>query len=199
MDRVDDDAILAPVAPKAGTGQREGYATALAQLWSGLSRTLAQLDAVAERPDADGLMSLPALQYRLHVAAELLAGTPPPNGAEAAHEELLGALRDARDLTGDVVDRGAGPALVPQWRVALFRVRLARSQLLTPPAPDAAEVVAAEDDVELEPPALVAPILALTCALLGSVGVVVGALLGPWPLWVAGLALVGASPLVLRR
>ena len=187
------------MAPKAGTGQREGYATALDQLWTGLARTLAQLDAVAERPDGDGLMSLPALQYRLHVAAELLAGTAPPDGAEAAHEELLEALRDARDLTGDVAERGAGPALVPQWRVALFRVRLARSQLLAPPAPDVADVRSADVDVELAPPGLVAPILALTCALVGSVGVVVGALLGPWPLWVAGLALVGASPLVFRR
>ena len=182
------------MAPKAGTGQRAGYATALAQL----ARTLGQLDTVAERPDADGLLSLPALQYRLHLAAELLAGTAPPHGAEAAHEELLGALHDARDLTGEVAERGARPALVPQWRVALFRVRLARSQLLAPPARDVPEV-APEPDAELEGPGLVAPMVALTCALLGAVGVVVGALLGPWPLWAAGLALVGASPVVFHR
>jgi hypothetical protein len=189
---------LRPVAPKAGTGEREGYATALAQLWPGLARTLAQLDAVAGRPDADGLLALPALQYRLHLAAELLSGTVPPNGAEGAHEELLDALHDARDLTGEVAERGAGPALVPQWRVALFRVRLARSQLLAAPAPDVPDAPP-EPDAELDGPGIVAPMVALTFALLGSVGVVVGALLGPWPLWAAGLALVGASPVVFHR
>ena len=187
------------MAPKAGTGQREGYTTALARLWPDLARTLTHLDAVAARPDEDGLLSLPALQYRLHVAAELLAGTAPPQGTETPHEDLLDALRDARDLTGEVAERGAGRALVPQWRVALFRVRLARAQVLEPPAPEPRDPAETEPDEKLEVRALLAPYAALTAAVVGRVGVVVGVLLGPWPLWAAGLALVGASPAALRR
>ena len=187
------------MAPKAGTGQREGYATALAQLWPDLARTLTRLDAVAARPDEDGLSSLPALQYRLHLAGEVLAGTRPPAGAEAAHEELLEALEDARDLTGDIAERGARAGLVPQWRVALFRVRLARSHVLTPPAPNAHEAAIDADDPELGRPAVLGPFLALTSVVLGAVALVVGGLLGPWPLWAAGLALVAVSPVLARR
>src|SRR5919197_1894635 len=144
------------VAPRAGTGEREGYATAVAELWTTLARTLARLDEVAQRPEPDELDALPLLQYRLHKSVELLAGIEPPRGTEEAHAELLAALEDARDLTGEVAAADEPAGLLHQWRGALFRVRLARSQLLLPralPAP-------LRDEVELEQAVSLAPQLA---------------------------------------
>src|SRR5262249_55474347 len=89
------------------TSQREGYATALAGLWSGLSRTLTRLEAAAADPDdldEATLERLPRLQYELHCASELAVGMEPPPGAETAHAELRAALADARDATAEVVD-----------------------------------------------------------------------------------------------
>lgn len=183
------------MAPRAGTGEREGYATAVAELATKLARTLRRLDEVAQVPDPDGLDSLPSLQYRLHQSVELLAGIDPPSGSEDAHAELLAALEDARDLTGEVAASGDVSGLLHQWRGALFRVRLARSQLLLPralPAP-------LRDELEVEETASLAPQLAaLTLMLVAAVALVVGALLGPWPVWAAGVALVACAFLVYR-
>jgi hypothetical protein len=183
------------------TGRREGYATALAGLWSGLSGTIARLEAIAgepaERLDEAALESLPALQYALHRASELTAGIAPPAGAHRAHAELAAALVAARDATGDVVDAlelggaEAARALVHQWRGALFRVRLARHRLAARP---------------IQAPALSAeqagfPWRALAGALLvalGALAFTAGAVVAAWPLWATGLVLVAAGFFVYR-
>src|SRR5207253_1874642 len=90
-----------------GTGQRHGYASALAGLWSDLSSTLARLEALAAEPeelDETAGEVLPGLQYSLHRASELAHGISPPAGAETAHAELAAALADARDVTAEVAD-----------------------------------------------------------------------------------------------
>jgi hypothetical protein len=184
------------VASRTGTGEREGYATAVAELWTDLARTLRRLDEVAEQPYVEELASLASLQYRLHRAIELLAGIEPPAGAEDAHAELLSALEDARDVTGEIVAAGDVSGFVHQWRAALFRVRLARSQLLQPRALPTAR--ADEAELDDDGASLAAPLAALTLTLLAAVALVVGALLGPWPVWTAGLALVAAAVLVYR-
>jgi len=181
------------VAPRVGTGEREGYATAVAELWTNLARTLGRLDDAADTEDLD---SLPSLQYRLHEAIELLAGFDPPNGAEEAHADLLEALEDARDLTGEVVASGEVAGHLHQWRGALFRVRLARSQLLLPRALPPA--VREDEELDAGQASLAPQLAALTLMLLAAVALVVGALLGPWPVWAAGLVLVVGALLLVR-
>ena len=131
-----------------GTGERQGYATAIAGLFGSLSRTLTQLEQLAAEPDVtladdDVLALIPGLQYTLHAASETAAGIDPPADAEASHAELAAALADARDATAEVADAAAagGPdaawPLVYEWRGALFRVRLARARLASAPAAEA--------------------------------------------------------------
>lgn len=185
---------FAGVASRVGTGEREGYASALAGLWTDLSRTLARLDAVASHPDPESLELLPSLQYRLHEAAERVYGIHPPKAAEHAHGELIEALEAARDLTAEIAAAGDVDGLLHRWRGALFRVRLARSQ------------VAAARPRPLEPQAepadlgssIAAPLGALTLTLIGAVALATGAVLGPWPVWVFGVAAVALGLLVYR-
>jgi hypothetical protein len=184
------------VAPRVGTGEREGYATALAGLWGDLSRTLARLDEIAADPE-QGTDALPMLQYRLHRAAELVYGIRPPRAAEDAHADLVDALEDARDLTSEVVARGPVDGLLHRWRGALFRVRLARSQILQ------ARAIHSEPEAVPAPPeqassSFAAPLGALTLTLLGAIALTTGAVLGPWPVWVAGVAAVAVGLLVYR-
>jgi len=182
------------VTSRAGTGEREGYATALAGLWSDLSRTLTRLDAVAAHPDPDSLEALPSLQYRLHEAAERVYGIHPPKAAERVHAELIDALEDARDLTAEIVAAGDAGGLVHRWRGALFRVRLARSQVAAA-RPRPLEPEPEPDDLRSS---FVAPLGALTLTLIGAVAVTTGAVLGPWPVWVGGVAAVALGLLVYR-
>jgi hypothetical protein len=139
---------------------------------------------------------LPSLQYALHAASELALGLRPPAGAEIAHAELAAALAGARDATAEiaeVLEHGGGIAaepLLPEWRGALFRVRLARLRVATPkPLP-------AELEIEPEPTvrgdALAATILALS----GATVFATGATLQLWPVWALGLALFASSILV---
>ena len=132
------------MSQELGTGERHGYATAMAGLFGGLSRTLTQLEQLAAEPDTtladeDVLALIPGLQYTLHAASETAAGIDPPADAEASHAELAAALADARDATAEIADAAAagGPdaawPLVYEWRGALFRVRLARARLASTP------------------------------------------------------------------
>lgn len=182
-----------------GTGER--YATELGELWSGLARTLGELDGVAADPseldDEDALDELRRLQHRLHTFGERIFGLTPPEGSEASHAELSDALAAARDATGEIaaaVD-GAGvraaELLVHEWRGALFRVRLARLRL-TAPAP-----LAAEPEPE-SLPGWKAPLVALGLVLAGVAAFVTGATVGPWPIWVAGMLAVCGSMLAYR-
>src|SRR5262245_31178087 len=136
--------IGTPLTPTPGIGSRR-YAGAMASLWGRLSLSVRSLETLAQDRDRleDGAAALPALQYELHWASELLVGVEPPEGGEVAHAELAAALVEARDLTGDVseaLETGgveAAAMLLHEWRGALFRLRLARSRLPARPVAEA--------------------------------------------------------------
>jgi len=186
------------VAQETQAGLR--YASQVGELWGELALTLARLEAIAlapERLDEDETVgALKRLQYRLHLAGESVLGLSPPAAAEHAHTELAEALAGARDATGDVAvavdehgSRGAEP-MVFVWRGALFRVRLARLRLTgdqPPQAPPRPQL-----------PRLEAPLAASALTIGGTAAFALGATIGPWPLWVAGMLAVCLS-LVLYR
>jgi hypothetical protein len=189
------------VRPGVASGQREGYAAALTDLWKRLSWALTELESIAGDPaelfDEDSVLDrLPSLQYALHAASELALGLRPPAGAEIAHAELAAALAGARDATAeiaDVLEHGGGIAaepLLPEWRGALFRVRLARLRVATPkPLP-------AELETEPEPTARGDALAATILALTGATVFATGATLQLWPVWALGLALFASGVLV---
>jgi hypothetical protein len=188
------------LAAKTGTGQR--YAMQMGELWSGLTRTLSRLESIAGDPELlaedDVVDALRRLQYALHSASEHAYGLVPPAGAETAHAELAAALAGARDATAEVVEAvdesgvDGAAILVHEWRGALFRVRLARLRLAGPrrALPEAED--APKDG------GVAVPLAAFLLALGGALAFVVGATIGPWPLWVAGIAGVCASVVVYR-
>jgi hypothetical protein len=188
------------VRPGVAGGQREGYAAALSGLWSRLARALAELEAIASNPDEllddEMLERLPPLQYALHAVAELAVGLRPPRGAETAHAELAASLAAARDITAEVfeaVELGGATAaepLLPEWRGALFRVRLARLRIATPSPLPVEE--APEPELAHGASALTATLLALS----GAAVFAAGATLGLWPVWALGLALFAGGLLV---
>jgi len=179
------------------TTERERYVSALAGLWEGLAATLRRLEAIAAEPEllADAEERLPALQYGLHRAGELVAGISPPPGAEGAHADLAVALQAARDATAEV--RGvletegvvAAMLLVHEWRGALFGVRLARHRLTLTP-------LRALPRPRPEPGFSRSAALATGLVLAGTAAFTAGAVTVLWPVWGAGLALVLASFLV---
>jgi hypothetical protein len=182
------------LAPQIGSGER--YDVVMGEIWPSLARTLSRLDLLAGEPegleDDRAAAALRRLQYALHVASEQLHGLEPPPGAATAHAELADALACARDATAEVVETvstwgadGVGP-LLPEWRGALFRVRLARLRLATPTA-------AKNAPPEPAPAALAPALLAVGLALAGALAFVAGATLGLWPVWAAGLVAVAAA------
>ena len=187
--------------PVVASGQREGYAAALTGLWKRLSWALTELESIAGDPaelfDEDSVLDrLPALQYALHAASELALGLRPPAGAEIAHAELAAALAAARDATAEiaeVLEHGGGIAaepLLPEWRGALFRVRLARLRVATPkPLPP-------ELETEPEPTARGDALAATILVLSGATVFATGATLQLWPVWALGLALFVSGVLV---
>jgi hypothetical protein len=185
-----------------GTGQRHGYASAIAGLWSELSHTLARLESIAAEPEdrlEDALDTLPPLQYALHRTGELVVGIDPPPGSEIAHAELAAALADARDATAEVLDAvdSGGPeaagVLVHEWRGALFRVRLARHRLLARPTP--APLPAPPAGIPDTP---AAALVATVLILIGVGAFTTGAVMGLWQLWAAGLTLVASGLFAYR-
>jgi hypothetical protein len=182
------------VSQELRTGERQSYATAIAGLWNGLTRTLTRLEQIAADPDAslaetETVDSLPGLQYTLHAASEAVAGIAPPAEAQSSHAELAAALADARDATAEVAEAASGGGaeaawpLVWEWRGALFRVRLARLRLAPVPESVQAERYAST------PVAVTAVALALG----GAIVVAVGALLGLWPIAAAGVTVVACA------
>jgi len=189
------------VRPVVASGQREGYAAALTGLWKRLSWALTELESIAGDPaelfDEDSVLDrLPALQYALHAASELALGLRPPAGAEIAHAELAAALAAARDATAEiaeVLEHGGGIAaepLLPEWRGALFRVRLARLRVATPKS------LPAELETEPEPTARGDALAATILVLSGATVFATGATLQLWPVWALGLALFVSGVLV---
>jgi hypothetical protein len=189
------------VRPGVAIGQREGYAEALTGLWKRLAWALTELESIAADPnelfDEDSVLErLPPLQYALHAASELALGLRPPTGSEAAHAELAAALAGARDATAEVaevLEQGGAvvaEALLPEWRGALFRIRLARLRAATP-KPLPAEPAAAHE-LPRRGDALAATSLAISGAALFAAG----ATLGLWPVWALGIALFAGGLLV---
>jgi hypothetical protein len=187
------------LAPKTQTGER--YASQMGELWSGLTRTLSRLERIADDParlaEDELLDALRRLQYGLHSASEHTYGLVPPSGAETAHAELAAALAGARDATAEVAEVveewgvDGALSLVHEWRGALFRVRLARLRLAgPPPAPKPAS--------EERRGQIAVPLAAFLLALGGALAFVVGATVGPWPLWVAGILGVCGAVLAYR-
>jgi len=187
------------VAPNTTSPER--YAAEMGELWTELSHTLARLDRYAATPDrlddARAEVSLNRLRYALHLASEHAYGVAPPPGAETAHAELRSSLAAARDATAEVAealtDQGADAVepLLPEWRGALFRVRLARLRLATP-------VPRQETLGDLRDESMTRPLVAFLLALLGALSFVAGATLGLWPVWSAGALAVCASVLAYR-
>ena len=194
-----------------GSGERRAYAAAVADLWERLGTALARLERIAEAPaeqlGEDVLDELPPLQYNLHAGAELAVGIAPPPGAEGAHAELVAALAQARDATADVgraIDAG-DPDLVerllPEWRGALFRVRLARLRAL-----ERFPLAAPGEAPRRSPPAARAPqrsspaltIAATVLVVAGALLFTGGAVLAAWPVWAAGLALFAGGFVLFR-
>lgn len=190
----------------ATSGAPQTYATELAGLWTGLSRSLSDLEGLAAKPElrlaeADAPHRLARLRYVLHSAGELTLGIEPPEGAERVHAELAFALGRARDLTAAVahaLDEGGVEAVrpfVPEWRGALFAVRMARTRAGQPAVEEAAR-----DAVRPLPP----PAQALTSIVLIVLGAALfagGTMWHRWPAWGVGLVLltVGCALAAQRR
>jgi hypothetical protein len=172
----------------------------MAGLWIDLRLALCRLDALSASPDVllDGEEQLPALQYNLHCAAELVAGLTPPEGTELEHDELADALMDARETTAEIAEALAhgGPdataPLVWEWRGALFRVRYARLRLQRP-RPVAVRTFPSEP----QPTRSSLPFPAAAVAM-GSSLVLVAALLGLWLLVALMLAATLAASILWR-
>jgi hypothetical protein len=187
------------VAPNTTSPER--YADEMGELWTELSHTLARLDRYASTPDrlddVRAEVSLGRLRYALHLASEHAYGVAPPPGAETAHAELHQSLAAARDATAEVAealtDQGAEAVepLLPEWRGALFRVRLARLRLATPSS-------RRETLGEIRDDAFARPLIAFLLALFGALAFVAGATLGLWPVWAAGAVAVCASVVAYR-
>ena len=183
-----------------GSGSPRAYAAAMAGLWIDLRSTLSRLDALAA--DCDDLVensdALPSLQYELHSAGELVAGLEPPAERERLHEELADALADARDLTAEIaeaLDHGGADGAAPllwEWRGSLFRIRFARLRLERPRRAPATPAALTAPQPRTPPP------VAAGVVALGSVLVLLAALLGIWLL--VGITLAGtlAASILLR-
>ena len=193
------------------TGERRGYASAVADLWEGLGTALARLERVAEAPAeamaAERSEELRALQYTLHAGAELAHGIDAPPDSGAAHTELVAALAQARDATAEVVtalEEGDGELverLLPEWRGALFRVRLARLRALERaplrlPGADAPEAHPLAETFER--PVSGTALLATGLVVAGALLFTAGAVLAAWPLWAAGLMLFAGGFVLFR-
>jgi len=177
---------------------------AVSHLWEHVGVALVRLERVAESPaDAvtdDLIDELPQLQYSLHAAAELAVGIDPP------HAELVAALGEARDVTAEVAnalelgDVDFVDPLLPEWRGALFRVRLARLRALE----RTAVPIRSDGDAEPTPPRRprerpsLSAIIATGLVIGGAFLFTAGAVLAAWPVWAAGLALF-AGGFVLYR
>ena len=191
------------------TGERQTYESSVARLWERLGLALTRLERIAEaRPEqivdeAGG--DLPSLQYALHASAELAVGIQAPKPAEAAHEELLAALGQARDATAEVAaaveddDELSVERMLPEWRGALFRVRLARLRAL-----ERSPLALPEEEPGARTPRRPAPdpsraaIAATILIFSGAALFTAGAVLAAWPLWAAGLALFGGGFILFR-
>jgi hypothetical protein len=192
------------------SGERRAYASAVADLWERLASALTRLERIAEAPAGhvpdEVVDELPQLQYSLHAGAELALGIEPPAGAEAVHAELVTALGQARDATAQVAqaledgDDEVVERLIPEWRGALFRVRLARLRALErfPLRVSDERVEAPVEERGKRPDSSLAAVAATILVLGGAVLFTAGAVMAAWPLWAAGLALFAGGFVLFR-
>ena len=205
--------IPEPMERTARSGERREYASAVAGLWEPLGSALARLEQIAEEPpEAIGgeiLEELPTLQYSLHAGAELALGIQPPRGAEGAHAELVDALEQARDASAQVAfalqcgEDELAARLLPEWRGALFRVRLARLRALErfSLVPSSAERRSEEPKGPERSEGALSRASAIGATLLVIAGALLftaGAVLAAWPVWAAGLALFAGGFVLFR-
>lgn len=200
--------MIAPMERVVRSGDRRAYASAVADLWERLASALARLERIAESPvdrvaDEAG-DELPHLQYSLHAAAELALGIEPPYGAESVHAELVTALAQARDATAEIgqaledVDDDLVERLLPEWRGALFRVRLARLRALERfPLRERRDGPVAPPERE-ESSSSLAALAATALVIGGALLFTAGAVLAAWPLWAAGLTLFAGGFVLFR-
>jgi|SRR5215211_736426 len=190
-------------------GERRQYTEAVTDLWEGLGGVLARLERIAEQPAHDvveeGFGELPSLQYHLHVAAEVACGFVPPAGGESTHDELVAALVQARDATAQVVfateegDETVVEQTLPEWRGALFRVRLARLRALERLAVPVRHGSVPGEPASVRDRGSAAAAIAATClAIAGAFLFTAGAVLAAWPVWAAGLALFAGGFVLFR-
>jgi hypothetical protein len=194
------------------TGERQAYTSAVTDLWKRLGVALVRLERIAgsdaEWSNEGMLDELPGLQYTLHAGAELALGISPPRGLEDAHAELVAALTQARDSTAEIAQAAetAGPELVepllPEWRGALFRVRLARLRALDRPgirvATDSPPAGPVPDERVPFTRSGLAALIAMGLFLGGGLLFTAGAVLAAWPIWAAGLMLATGGFLLVR-
>jgi hypothetical protein len=191
-------------------GERQAYTAAVTDLWERVGTALTRLERVADSSSEelvdDHVEELPTLQYALHQGAELAVGIDAPDMAATLHAELVAALAEARDATADVAyasetgDPEAVEHLLPEWRGALFRVRLARLRAL-----ERSKAIAAEQPRRSSPGrsdrtdrTAVSAIVATVLILGGAFLFTAGAVLVAWPVWAAGLALVAGGFILYR-
>ena len=179
-----------------GSQSTHPYRRALDRLRRDLSPTLDALDRAAADPwELDGLAEeLSALQRALQASFERSVGIDLDPWHDAEREQLELALLAASVETADIAEALAetGPtgavALVWEWRVALFAVRLALRELERPePEPLTGSAVPNQELV---------PLLLLAAGVAGVLG---GALASLWPIWLCGLLLVALSTTLSHR
>jgi hypothetical protein len=191
-------------------GERQAYTAAVTDLWERVGTALIRLERVAESSSEELVdehsEELPGLQYALHSGAELAVGIDAPDMAATLHAELVAALGEARDATADVAfaletgDPEAVDPLLPEWRGALFRVRLARLRALerskasVPEQPNDRGATRRDRSDKTAVSAVVATVLILSGAFLFTAGAVLVA----WPVWAAGLALFAGGFILYR-
>jgi hypothetical protein len=182
----------------------------VADLWEGLGAALTRLERIAEGT-ADEVATaafdeLPSLQYHLHAGAELALGFEPPQDSARVHEELVASLAQARDATSQVVaaveadDDVLVEHSLPEWRGALFRVRLARLRALERMAvsPRHQERTPSRGQAPGTLGSPAAAVAATCLAIAGALLFTAGAVLAAWPVWAAGLALFAGGFVLFR-
>jgi hypothetical protein len=191
-------------------GERQAYTAAVTDLWERVGTALTRLERVADSSSEELVdehaEELPTLQYALHQGAELAVGIDAPDMAATLHAELVSALAEARDATADVAyaseagDPDAVEPLLPEWRGALFRVRLARLRALerSKASPSERPRPASSRGSDGTDRTAVSAIVATVLILGGAFLFTAGAVLVAWPVWAAGLALFAGGFILYR-
>jgi multidrug efflux pump subunit AcrA (membrane-fusion protein) len=195
----------------------KGRAQQGAQQGEGVPVTVAQVERknVPQQVTAIGTVEpMQTVTVRSQVGGTLV-GVHFREGQEVKRGDLLftidprpyqAALAQARDATAEMAlglrlrDDEVVERLLPEWRGALFRVRLARLRALEH-FNVADRVVLARHDREEpgeSPTAGLAAVVASVLVLVGALLFTAGAVLAAWPLWAAGLALFAGGFLVAR-